>query len=125
MHLFLISFYQAYPKYAYDYQVKDVHTGDQKSQSEIRNGGVVKGQYSLVEPDGSIRIVNYEADPHTGFNAVVKKIGPTIHEKPYYKPIPATVVAPIAPYYGIAPKLGLIGGGVYGPIGAYGINGIY
>lgn len=28
------------------------------------------GQYSLVEPDGSIRTVDYTADPIHGFNAV-------------------------------------------------------
>lgn len=28
------------------------------------------GQYSLVEPDGSIRTVDYTADPINGFNAV-------------------------------------------------------
>lgn len=28
------------------------------------------GQYSLVEPDGSIRTVDYTADPVNGFNAV-------------------------------------------------------
>lgn len=33
------------------------------------------GSYSLVEPDGSKRIVDYTSDKHLGFNAVVKKIG--------------------------------------------------
>lgn len=60
------------------------------------------GQYSLVEPDGSIRTVDYTADPIHGFNAVVSKTGPTIHAaavvaKPVvHKPIVAPVqVAPI------------------------------
>ena len=43
---------QAHPKYAYKYGVSDHHTGDIKSQHETRDGDVVKGSYSLVEPDG-------------------------------------------------------------------------
>lgn len=37
------------------------------------------GQYSLVEPDGSIRTVDYEANDISGFNAVVSKNGLSIH----------------------------------------------
>lgn len=33
-----------------------------------------------MEPDGSIRTVDYTADPVHGFNAVVSKIGPNVHE---------------------------------------------
>lgn len=46
---------QAYPKYSFNYGIKDPHTGDIKSQAEERDGDVVKGQYSLVEADGSVR----------------------------------------------------------------------
>jgi Insect cuticle protein len=35
----------------------------------------VKGQYSLVEADGTRRIVDYTADSVHGFNAVVSKEG--------------------------------------------------
>ncbi|KAF5297743.1 hypothetical protein FQR65_LT09917 [Abscondita terminalis] len=56
---------KAPPKYSFNYGVTDLHTGDVKSQHESRVGGVVKGQYSLVEPDGSIRTVDYNADPVT------------------------------------------------------------
>ncbi|XP_059620354.1 cleavage and polyadenylation specificity factor subunit 6-like [Phlebotomus argentipes] len=63
--------YYAPPKYAFKYGVNDFHTGDVKSQHETRDGDVVKGQYSLVEPDGSVRTVDYTADKHNGFNAVV------------------------------------------------------
>lgn len=38
-----------------------------------------KGQYSLVEPDGSIRTVEYEANDISGFNAIVSKNGLSIH----------------------------------------------
>jgi hypothetical protein len=58
--------YFAHPKYAYKYGVSDYHTGDVKSQHETRDGDVVKGQYSLVEPDGTIRTVDYTADKHNG-----------------------------------------------------------
>lgn len=34
---------------------------------------MVQGSYSLVEPDGTRRVVEYTADPHNGFNAVVHK----------------------------------------------------
>ncbi|XP_077294266.1 uncharacterized protein LOC143916879 [Arctopsyche grandis] len=71
-----------YPKYSFDYAVNDPHTGDVKSQQEFRDGDVVKGQYSLVEPDGSIRVVEYTADDENGFNAIVKKIGPSLHPEP-------------------------------------------
>ena len=37
---------------------------------------LLTGQYSLVEPDGSIRTVDYTADKHNGFNAVVHKTAP-------------------------------------------------
>lgn len=67
---------QAHPKYAYKYGVNDYHTGDVKSQHETRDGDVVKGSYSLVEPDGSVRTVDYTADKHNGFNAVVHRTAP-------------------------------------------------
>lgn len=78
---------QSYPKYAFNYGVHDPHTGDIKQQYEERDGDVVKGSYSLVEPDGSIRIVEYTADDHNGFNAVVKKIGPSAHPVPHHAPV--------------------------------------
>lgn len=49
-------------------------TGDSKSQQESRSGDVVQGSYSLVDPDGTRRIVEYTADPHNGFNAVVQRV---------------------------------------------------
>lgn len=84
-------------------------TGDAKSQQESRSGDVVQGSYSLIEPDGTRRIVEYTADPvqgifdfnhhfiilkfilkcisfaNKGFNAVVHK-----------EPAAGKVVAPIA-----------------------------
>lgn len=75
---------QAYPRYAFNYGVNDPHTGDVKHQEETRDGDVVKGSYSLVEPDGTIRVVEYTADDHNGFNAVVKKIGHAVHPLPVH-----------------------------------------
>ncbi|XP_050669133.1 cuticle protein 19-like [Leptidea sinapis] len=73
--------YHAYPRYAFKYGVNDFHTGDIKSHHESRDGDVVKGQYSLVEPDGSLRTVDYTADDHSGFNAIVHRTPPiTLHE---------------------------------------------
>lgn len=34
----------------------------------------------MVEPDGSVRIVDYVADWETGFHATVRKEGPTVHK---------------------------------------------
>lgn len=71
--------FYAYPKYKFEYGVKDPHTGDHKSQWEIRDGDVVKGEYTLDEADGTKRVVQYTADDKSGFNAVVKKIGHANH----------------------------------------------
>lgn len=76
--------YYAYPKYKFEYGVKDDHTGDHKSQWEIRDGDVVKGEYSLDEADGTKRIVSYTADDHNGFNAVVKNVGHAYHPQVYH-----------------------------------------
>ncbi|KAJ2939713.1 hypothetical protein O0L34_g14435 [Tuta absoluta] len=90
----------AHPRYQFNYGVADGHTGDQKSQWEARDGDVVKGQYSLVEPDGTVRTVNYSADDHNGFNAVVSRTGHAAH------PAAAPVVAAHAPVALAAPAYG-------------------
>jgi hypothetical protein len=89
--------YYAYPKYSFNYGVNDVHTGDIKSQWEERDGDVVKGEYSLVEPDGTVRTVSYTADAHNGFNAVVHRSGPAVHPGAVVKAVasPAIVKAPV------------------------------
>ncbi|XP_071446241.1 spidroin-1-like [Hetaerina americana] len=71
--------YYGHPKYHFEYAVNDPHTGDIKNQWESRDGDVVKGAYSLHEPDGTIRTVEYEADKKSGFHAVVKKSGKALH----------------------------------------------
>jgi len=76
--------------YSFEYSVNDPYTYDVKSQSEYADGnGYVKGTYSLVEPDGSTRVVEYTADDYNGFNAEVKKIDggyKTPYSAPAYKP---------------------------------------
>ncbi|CAF4898375.1 unnamed protein product [Pieris macdunnoughi] len=89
------------PKYTYNYGVADPSTGDVKSQHETRDGDVVKGQYSLVEPDGSIRTVDYTADSIHGFNALVSKSSPSLHVTPQIhrqpiQPVIQYVAKPVA-----------------------------
>lgn len=65
---------------------------------------MVKGSYSLVEPDGSLRVVDYAADGLSGFNAVVKKIGPGVHPPVVHAPaIHAPVLKAAAPYTILGP----------------------
>ncbi|XP_075970766.1 uncharacterized protein LOC142973095 [Anticarsia gemmatalis] len=89
--------FDAHPKYEYNYSVADSHTGDNKSQQESRDGDVVKGSYSFHEADGSVRTVEYSADDHSGFNAVVHNTAPTAAPV-HVKAVPAYVAAP-AHYY--------------------------
>jgi len=65
--------YDPNPSYSYGYDIQDALTGDSKNQKETRQGDVVQGSYSLIEPDGTRRTVEYTADPHNGFNAVVHR----------------------------------------------------
>jgi hypothetical protein len=99
--------YDPNPQYNYGYSVSDALTGDSKTAHETRDGDVVKGQYSLVEPDGSIRTVTYTSDPVNGFNAVVERSAPTvkvaaapvakIHAAPLaYASAPVAKIAPVA-----------------------------
>lgn len=111
--------FQSIPKYAYKYAVADHKTGDQKEQSETRLGDVVKGQYSLVEPDGTLRVVKYTADKVNGFNALVQRIGKAAH------PIVAHKVAvPVVQKVGIATGIGGIGLGGVGLERGAGLGGI-
>ncbi|XP_055544665.1 larval cuticle protein A2B-like [Wyeomyia smithii] len=92
--------YDPLPQYTYAYNVQDALTGDQKSQQETRDGDIVKGSYSLVEPDGTVRTVIYTADPVNGFNAIVQR-GPLVHKALVpVAPAPAAVVAPVARVFG-------------------------
>lgn len=83
--------YDPHPQYKFEYSVHDGHTGDVKTQQEEREGDAVKGSYSLVEPDGSKRIVEYTADHEHGFNAIV-------HREPNQHPA-AHAAVPVAVKY--------------------------
>ncbi|EDS38710.1 conserved hypothetical protein [Culex quinquefasciatus] len=75
--------YHAHPKYKYEYGVKDAHTGDNKEAWEHRDGDVVQGHYSLHEPDGTHRKVDYKSDKHVGFQAHVQRSGHAQHPAVY------------------------------------------
>ncbi|XP_049801320.1 cuticle protein 21-like [Schistocerca nitens] len=89
--------YDPHPEYSYAYNVQDALTGDSKTQHESRSGDVVQGSYSLVEPDGSIRTVDYTADPVNGFNAVVHREAGA-HPAPVVAAAPAIAAAPALAY---------------------------
>ncbi|KAI5636110.1 insect cuticle protein domain-containing protein [Phthorimaea operculella] len=97
----------SHPSYSFNYAVNDPHTGDNKGQWETRHGDVVKGAYSLVEPDGNVRIVEYTADPIHGFNAVVKRSGPNVHSVglPAHAPVIAKPILAPAPIIDHGPLL--------------------
>ncbi|XP_066141149.1 larval cuticle protein A2B-like [Euwallacea fornicatus] len=100
--------YDPNPQYSYGYDVQDEVTGDSKSQTETRNGDLVQGSYSLVEPDGNRRIVDYTADSVNGFNAVVRREPATIAVKavaaaPAIAHAPIARLAPVAAPLAIAP----------------------
>lgn len=67
---------ETHPQYSFSYSVADALSGDNKVQKEVREGSIVKGSYSLIDPDGVRRTVNYYADPVNGFNAVVHRTPP-------------------------------------------------
>ncbi|KAL9706160.1 hypothetical protein quinque_009678 [Culex quinquefasciatus] len=60
------------PDYTFSYSVLDSWSGDVKSQQESRQGDQVRGQYRMLESDGTERIVDYSADDRNGFNAIVR-----------------------------------------------------
>ncbi|CAG9771837.1 unnamed protein product [Ceutorhynchus assimilis] len=74
----IIEFY-TFPHYEYKYSVHDPHHHDIHEQHEKRYGDKVTGEYSLHEPDGTIRVVKYEADHKNGFNAHVERKGHAVH----------------------------------------------
>ncbi|GJQ73100.1 hypothetical protein Trydic_g1729 [Trypoxylus dichotomus] len=59
--------------YSYNYGISNEATGDNKSKWEKRENNVVRGAYSIVEPDGTTRLVEYTADAN-GFHPVIKKL---------------------------------------------------
>ncbi|XP_075233165.1 uncharacterized protein LOC142331272 [Lycorma delicatula] len=79
----VLSVYQSYPrsndnqvKYDYRYAIDDSVSGVINDRWEHRIGEFVKGAYSLLEPGGKIRTVNYEVDGKRGFHATVHTTNP-------------------------------------------------
>ncbi|XP_038214116.1 larval cuticle protein A3A-like [Zerene cesonia] len=94
-----LATYDAVPRYHFNYAVNDPVTGDNKHQSETRDGGYVRGSYSLAEPDGTVRVVDYTADPVSGFNAIVRRIGQAVHPqvaRPVVQPVVTQYATPIS-----------------------------
>lgn len=89
------------PSYEYKYGVSDPSTGDYKTAAESLSNGVVQGQYSLAEPDGSVRTVSYTADDVNGFVAQVSKGVKVVAAAPptrvYAPAVPAPVYVPAVP----------------------------
>ncbi|GBP55705.1 Cuticle protein 19 [Eumeta japonica] len=90
------------PRYAFNYRVADGHTGDQKGQWEAREGDLVRGRYSLAEPDGTLLTVDYAADDQSGFNAVISKQGRSAHAPPAVAPFIKSVTAAHGYFHGSA-----------------------
>ncbi|EDS38713.1 adult cuticle protein [Culex quinquefasciatus] len=67
------------------------------SHGLLYNGGGHHGGYMLKEADGTTRVVEYTADDHNGFNAVVKKIGHAHHPETHHQHV---VAAPQPHVYG-------------------------
>merc|ERR1712241_1602380 len=55
-------YYNDNPSYTYTYQVADQERQTYIAQTESRDGSLVQGEYSYVDPNGSLITVQYEAD---------------------------------------------------------------
>ncbi|XP_023944313.2 larval cuticle protein A2B-like [Bicyclus anynana] len=87
-------------EYNYWYDIIDPSTGDAKSQREFRQGDIVKGSYSVVDPDGTKRTVEYTADAKHGFKAVVRNepvMHNTINKRHYVAHYPSFVQSHVIP----------------------------
>ncbi|XP_037943248.1 pupal cuticle protein Edg-84A-like [Teleopsis dalmanni] len=101
--------YEGHPNYSFNYEVQDIETGDNKAQSETRDGDVVRGQYSLDEADGYRRIVEYSVEGESGFNAVVRREPISPKSIPIALPAPVKAAPSIpAPASVQKPKLALL-----------------
>ncbi|CAG9821265.1 unnamed protein product [Phaedon cochleariae] len=94
----VLAEHSAPAQYDFGYAINDPHTGDNHNQQESRRGDAVQGSYSLIEADGSRRTVEYTADDHSGFNAVVHNEPAAVHVKAV-APVAHAVVAPVSHGY--------------------------
>ncbi|KAJ9591092.1 hypothetical protein L9F63_002373, partial [Diploptera punctata] len=77
--------YVAKPDYTFAYGVEDPLTGNSQNHKETRDGDVVKGQYSVLDPDGSTRTVTYTSDPQNGFQATVHQSAPSSNQRLHHR----------------------------------------
>ncbi|GAB6027060.1 hypothetical protein CHUAL_013787 [Chamberlinius hualienensis] len=66
--------------YKFGYAIKDDYTYNQHSRQEHKYGNTVTGRYTVLEPNGYLRIVHYVADDK-GFRAEVQRQQP--HNEEY------------------------------------------
>jgi hypothetical protein len=104
------------PAYSYKYGVSDPATGDYKTAEESLSNGVVQGQYSLAEPDGTVRTVSYTADDVNGFVAQVTKGAKVVASAAPVYTAPAPVYSAPAPVYAAAPAPVYAPAAVHAPV---------
>lgn len=94
--------------YRFKYFVNSPQTADFKTQHEERIGDIVRGSYSLVEPDGRRRTVEYTADPQHGFNAIVKhEPAEATHPHPYSPHLHHTMPGP-SHFFAVKPSPSIV-----------------
>ena len=94
--------------YSYGYSVNDARSGDLKAREETRDGDVVQGSYTVADPDGRIRHVEYTADRDHGFNARVTYDGEPGPVSLGVNESPVAAVATTAPVTSVAADGGVI-----------------
>ena len=57
--------------YCFKYFIEEPNFGVFTHHNEEREGDLVRGSYSLLQPDGRLRIVNYQVDTASGFRPFV------------------------------------------------------
>ncbi|XP_065558990.1 uncharacterized protein LOC136026373 [Artemia franciscana] len=68
--------------YDFNYGIS-ASNGDVKSAQESRNGDKTVGQYTVNDPDGTVRVVKYTVDGDSGFVATVEVLGtPDVSNQP-------------------------------------------
>ncbi|XP_073991072.1 uncharacterized protein isoform X2 [Rhodnius prolixus] len=80
----IVHYHQKFPTlsannevhYSYAYAIDDKASGVVSDRWEERRGEYVKGAYSLLEPGGKVRTVDYQVDGDGGFQAIVKTVVP-------------------------------------------------
>ena len=105
----LLLFIQSNPQYQYKYQVSDEKEQTYIAHDQARDGAAVTGQYSYVDPYGSLIIVKYTADDVNGYQEtreVQEGFVTTRWKKPEApKPAPKPRPAPKRPNVDLVAKI--------------------